>query len=92
MSVPAVFVVSSLTASVSEYGEDVRETGMTVCGRIVAAPADSRVSTRLPSSDPVRMWAVVSEPSSTVLFMAEGDECLTALQGNILHRADFHAR
>ena len=29
VSVPAVLVVRSLTASVSEYGDDVRDTGMT---------------------------------------------------------------
>ena len=32
VSVPAVFVVKSLTASVNEYGDDVRDTGMTSDG------------------------------------------------------------
>ncbi len=66
VSVPAVSVVKSLTASVSEYGEEVRETGMTSIGCIVPLPADSSVSTRSPSSDPVRMCAVVSDPSRTL--------------------------
>ncbi len=39
MSVPAVLVVRSLTASVNEYGDDVRETGMTSSGRSVPLPA-----------------------------------------------------
>ena len=66
VSVPAVLVVRSLTASVSEYGEDVRVIGMSVCGFIVVLPADSRVSTRSPSRVPVRMCAVVSPPSGTL--------------------------
>ncbi len=57
VSVPAVLVVRSLTASVSEYGEEVRVLGMTSPGRIVPVPRPSRVNTRWPSSDPVRMWA-----------------------------------
>ena len=71
MSVPAVLVVRSLTASVSEYGDDVRVIGMTSSGCSVPLPADSRVSTRWPSSDPVRMCAVVSEPSWTVAVDGE---------------------
>ena len=64
VSVPAVFVVRSLTASVNEYGDDVREAGMTWFGGSVPLPADSSASTRSPSSVPVRMCAVVSEPSA----------------------------
>ena len=62
----AVLVVSSLTASVSEYGDAVRDTGMTSIGRIVPSPLDSNVKTRSPRRVPVRTWAVVSDPSDTV--------------------------
>ena len=63
VSVSAVFAVSSLTASVNEYGDDVRGTGMTFWGSRLPLPSESRASTRSPSSVPVRMCAVVSEPS-----------------------------
>lgn len=46
VSVPAVLVVRSLTASVSEYGEEVRETGMTSFGCSAVPPADSSVRMR----------------------------------------------
>jgi hypothetical protein len=39
VSVPAVLVVNSLTASVSEYGDDGRVTGIRVGGFIVVLPA-----------------------------------------------------
>src|ERR1700722_15861541 len=70
----AVFVspaydVKSLTASVNEYGEPVREIGMTSSGCIIPVPADSKVRTRSPSSEPVRMCAVVSVPSGTLPFI-----------------------
>src|ERR1700744_4397469 len=63
VSVSAVLLVSSLVASFSEYGDDVRLSGMTLDGRRWRCPAGSRVKTRCPSSVAVRMWAVVSEPS-----------------------------
>jgi len=69
--VSAVFVVRSLTASVNEYGEPVRATGMTSIGCIAPGPADSRVSTRSPSSVPVLMCAVVSAPSGTLPFIVK---------------------
>ena len=69
--VPAVLAVSSLTASVSEYGDDVREIGMTVFGDSVPLPADSSASTRSPSRVPVRMCAVVSEPSAYLPLMVK---------------------
>ena len=69
MSVPAVFVVRSPTASLSEYGDDVREAGMTSVRFSVPLPADSSVSTRSPRSVPVLMWAVVSDPSGYLLSM-----------------------
>nr|CRL74652.1 hypothetical protein CPGR_01303 [Mycolicibacter nonchromogenicus] len=56
-------MLSSLTTSTSEYGDDVRVSGMTSSGRILPLPAGSTVSTRSPSSDPVRMCAVVCPPS-----------------------------
>ena len=62
--VAAVLAVSSLTASVSEYGDEVRDVGMTCCGSSVPLPSESSANTRSPSSVPVRMWAVVSEPSA----------------------------
>ena len=68
MSVSLVLAVNSLTASVSEYGAPVRDTGMTSADRSVPVPSDSSVSNRCPSSVPVRMWAVVSEPSRTFPF------------------------
>jgi hypothetical protein len=66
VSVPAVFVVNSSTAWVSEYGEEVRVAGMTSIGLIVPSPLDSNVNTRSPRRVPVRTCAVVSEPSETV--------------------------
>src|ERR1700761_1868685 len=66
--VPAVLVVRSLTASVSEYGDDVRDTGIRSIGCIMPLPADSRVSIREPSSVPVLMCAVVSDPSGMFPF------------------------
>ena len=64
VSVPAEFAVSSLTASVNEYGDDVLVVGMTPFGDNVPLPSDSSASTRSPSRVPVRMCAVVSEPSA----------------------------
>ena len=65
VSVPLVLEVNSLTASVREYGAPVRDNGMTSEVRSVPWPLDSRVRIRCPSSVPMRMWAVVSEPSRT---------------------------
>ena len=42
---------------------------MTSSGCIIPVPADSKVSTRSPSSEPVRMCAVVSVPSGTLPFI-----------------------
>ena len=92
MLVPAAFVVRSLTASVSEYGEDVRETGITSIGCIVPLPADSRVSTRSPSSVPVRMCAVVSEPSRILPSMVNVTRASPLLQRHVRHGADLDAR
>ena len=69
--VPAVLAVSSLTASVNEYGEDVRETGMTCLGSSVPLPSDFSASTRSPSSDPVWMCAVVSDPNAYLPAMVK---------------------
>ncbi len=69
--VPAVLLVSSFTASVSEYGDDVREIGMTELGDSVPEPADSSASTRSPSRVPVRMCAVVSLPSAYLPLMVK---------------------
>ena len=42
---------------------------MTAIGCIFPLPADSKVSTRSPSSEPVLICAVVSDPSSTLPLM-----------------------
>ena len=47
-----------------------RDTGMRAIGCIVPLPADSTVSIRSPSSVPVRMCAVVSDPSRMLPFIA----------------------
>ncbi len=65
VSVSAVLAVKSLSDCVSEYGEPVRDTGITSDAFSVPLPSDSNVSTRWPSRVPVRMWAVVSEPRRT---------------------------
>src|ERR1700756_5423454 len=67
--VSPAYDVKSLTASVNEYGEPVREIGMTSSGCIIPLPADSTVSTRSPNSVPVRMCALVSVPSGTLPFI-----------------------
>ena len=92
VSVPAVFVVSSLTASVSEYGDDVRDTGMTSLGCSVPLPADSSVSTRSPSSVPVRMCAVVSSRARTLPSMVKPTSASPLSQRHVGHRADLDAR
>ena len=69
-----------------------RETGITSIGCIVPLPADSTVSTRSPSSEPVRMCAVVSDPSGTLPFIGERHQSIAVLQRHIRHRADLHPR
>ena len=85
-------MVRSLTASVSEYGDDVRDIGMTSIERIVPLPADSSVSTRSPSSVPVLMCAVVSEPSAILPSMVNVTRASPLLQRHVRHRADLDAR
>ncbi len=89
---PAVLVVSSLTASVSEYGDAVRDTGMTSIGRIVPSPFDSNVKTRSPRRVPVRTWAVVSDPSEHRAVDGERHQGIAALQSNIADGADLDSR
>ena len=79
-------------ASVSEYGDDVRDTGMTSVERSMPLPADSRVSTRWPSSVPVRMWAVVSDPSVILPSTMNVTSASPSSQRNIADRTNFDAR
>ena len=88
----AVLAVSSLTASVNEYGDDVREIGMTVLGDSVPLPADSSASTRSPSRVPVRMCAVVSEPSAYLPSMVKPTSASPLSSSTRRHRADFDSR
>ncbi len=68
VSVPSTSVARSPTASDNEYGDEVRDIGITALGRMVPLPVESTVSTRCPSSEPVLMCAVLAEPSCTAPF------------------------
>ena len=66
VSVPAVLLEKSLTASVSEYGDPVRDSGITSSAPIRSEPFGSSVSIRSPSNVLVLMCAVVCEPRRTL--------------------------
>ena len=62
---------------------------MTVLGDRVPLPADSSASTRSPSRVPVRICAVVSEPSAYLPLIGETDQSVTVLESDRRNRADL---
>ena len=55
-------------------------------------PADSKANTRSPSSVPVRMCAVVSEPSAYLPLMVNADQRIAVVEFDRRHRADLDSR